>query len=560
MSDVRAQIAFQEAGIAGVLRQYRLEVPPNQREYSWTDKEVVRLFEDLTKAIDTDPAEYFLGTIVTISRSHEVLEVVDGQQRLATIAILLAEIRNYLKSSEKLIAERIDNLFLTEIDPHRRERTNKLTLNLDDNEFFNLMIAAENDAERPQPTQSSHMLIKQAFAEAKKQVKKIVAGLNKKDHGDTLNQWVSFLEHGVQIILVRAPTGANAYRMFETLNDRGLRTNQADLVKNYLFQQSDNRVTEAQQKWTRMRSTLESLEEEDITVTFLRQAMIAIQGHLRESDVYEAVQNKAKGPQSSIQFLMSLETLATSYVAIFNPENEKWNTYPDSIRRAIQTLNLLNIRSMRPLMLAVASQFNEKEASEAFRMFISWGVRLIIASSTSRGAVEEPLAEAAHQVFTGGIVDSVSLKKQVASIIPVDEEFKKAFEIATVSKAAFARYYLRSLEMAAKNETTPWFIPNDDRQTINLEHILPEQREGNWPHFDEETAKIYVKKIGNLALLLAKSNSDLKSSDFKSKKAVYKRSPYELTRMISKASDWTKDSIGARQKALAELSLRAWPL
>ena len=477
MADVRAQIAFQEFGIAGVLRQYRLEVPPNQREYSWTDKQVVRLFEDLTKAIDTDPAEYFLGTIVTISRSHEVLEVVDGQQRLATTAILLCEIRNYIRTTEKLIAERIDNLFLTEIDPDRRERTNKLTLNLDDNEFFNLMIAAENDAQRPQPSQSSHFLIKEAFTEARKQVKKIVAGLNKKDHGDALNRWVRFLEHGVQIILVRAPTGANAYRMFETLNDRGLRTNQADLVKNYLFQQSDNRLTEAQQKWTRMRSTLESLEEEDITVTFLRQAMIAIQGHLRESDVYEAVQVKAKGPQSSIQFLMSLETLAISYVAIFNPENEKWNAYPDSIRRAIQTLNLLNIRSMRPLMLAVASQFSEKEASEAFRMFISWGVRLIVASSTSRGAVEEPLAEAAHQVFTGAIVDSVSLKKEVASIIPVDEEFKKAFEIATVSKAAFARYYLRSLEMAAKNETTPWFIPNDDRQTINLEHVLPEEKE-----------------------------------------------------------------------------------
>lgn len=183
--------------------------------------------------------------------------------------------------------------------------------------------------------------------------------------------------------------------MFETLNDRGLRTNQADLVENYSFQQSDNRLTEAQQKWTRMRSLLEALEEEDITVTFLRQAMIAIRGHLRESDVYEAVQKKAKGQQSSIQFLMSLETLASSYMAIFNPENEKWNSCPDSIRRGIQTLNLLNIRSMRPLMLAVASQFNEKEAAEAFRMFISWGVRLIIASSTSRGSVEEPLAGAA---------------------------------------------------------------------------------------------------------------------------------------------------------------------
>jgi uncharacterized protein with ParB-like and HNH nuclease domain len=68
-------------------------VPPNQREYSWTTKEVRTLLQDFAKAIsDSNSASYFLGTIVTIPRTGGSLEVVDGQQRLATTAIMLAAI------------------------------------------------------------------------------------------------------------------------------------------------------------------------------------------------------------------------------------------------------------------------------------------------------------------------------------------------------------------------------------------------------------------------------------------------------------------------------------
>jgi len=70
----------------------------------------------------------------------------------------------------------------------------------------------------------------------------------------------------------------------------------------------------------------------------------------------------------------------------------------------------------------------------------------------------------------------------------------------------------------------------------------------------------YVKRLGNLALMLAKSNSDLKSSDFATKKAVYKDSPYELTRQISSVHDWNDAQISERQKGLAGLALKAWPL
>jgi len=299
-------------------------------------------------------------------------------------------------------------------------------------------------------------------------------------------------------------------------------------------------------------------------MAFLRHSLIAIRGFLREGEVFEAVQTIAKGPDTSVHFLANLETLANIYVAIFNPEHQKWNTYPDSMSRSIQTLNFLNIRPFRPLMLAVAAKFSPKEASEAFQMFISWGVRLLIASSTRSGSVELPLATAANKIFSGdketkiSITQASELKKELKGIIPADEQFRQAFEVATVSKASLARYYLRSLEMAAKQEANPWFIPNDNKEVINLEHILPERPGDNWNQFGDELVRAYVKRLGNQTLLLAKSNSDLRSSDFETKKNVYKDSPYVLTKEISSVQEWNPVKIAERQKVLAQLALRVW--
>jgi hypothetical protein len=555
------QIGFEQIGVASVLKRYRLFVPPNQREYSWTTEEITKLLNDFAKAISEEGQEHFLGTIVTIPRSNDVLEVVDGQQRLATTAIFLAEIRDYLNDKDPLIAQDIENGFLAVIDRDKRALVPKLQLNVHDNEFFRAWIEPGGKKNRPAPKpKTSHDLIANAFQETAKQVKAIVSPHDVKNHGDVLNRWITFIEHGAQLILLKVPTNKNAYKMFETLNDRGLRTSQADLIKNYLFGQSDTRLAEAQQEWTLMRGSLESLEEEEIVLNFLRHALIVVRGYLTAAEIYEAVQAKAKGPQTAIDLLTTFEKLAATYVAILNSDSEKWNTYPDAMRRAIQTLDHFNLKVFRPLMLAVATRFSPNECAEACQMLISWGVRLLIASSTRSESIIEPFANAAHAVYMSKITTAKALQKQLSDIIPVDAQFRQAFEIATVSKASLARYYLRSLEMAAKNEATPWFIPNDDRQVINLEHVLPEKPEGNWPNFDEEKVRSYSKRIGNMTLLLAKSNSDLRSSDFAMKKEVYKDSPYELTRQIAGESDWNEEQIAARQRVLAELAVKAWPL
>ena len=268
-----------------------------------------------------------------------------------------------------------------------------------------------------------------------------------------------------------------------------------------------------------MRGALESLEEENITIDFLRHALIAIRGPVREAQVYDAVQDIVKGEQAAISFASTLESLATSYVATFNSEHEKWNGYPDAVRKAVEVFNLLNIKPIRPVLLAVAAKFPQKEAAQAFQFLISLGVRLLIASTTRSGSVEQPLAFAANEIFTGKIISPTQLKKRLHDVTPNDEEFRIEFETARVSKAQLARYYLRSLEMAAKGrKLEPWFMPTDDRSVINLEHILPKKPDVNWPQFSEEEVGVFVNRLGNQALMRASDNSDLKSSTFADKK------------------------------------------
>jgi hypothetical protein len=558
MKPNRPPIKFDQIGIGGILRRHNLRVPSHQRDYSWTDKEVTNLFQDLAKAIADDEQEYFLGTIVTIPDENGILEVIDGQQRLATVTILLSQIRAYLIGKDDVIVQDL-NHFLNYTDRTQRATLPKLRLNLVDNAYFGEMLS---DDKIPQPQRISHRLLSDAFKKAMEYVLKIVSTTDVKQHGDILNKWISFLEDGAEVILLQIPTGANAYKMFETLNDRGLRTTQADLVKNYLFSQAGDHLPEAQSSWSAMRSVLESIQEEgeeDITVTFLRHILIIMRGILKTNEVYDAVQNRAKGSKNAIAFLKEIETWSSIYVSTFQ-FTEKWLSYPDSALKALETLNFFNIHPFRPAMLAVAGKFSPQEASKAFQMFISLGVRLLIASSTRSGSIEETLGTAANKTYKWEITTAKQLKEEISNIIPSDEVFRLAFETATISKASLARYYLRSLEKVAKKEPVPWFVVNDDKEVITLEHVLPANTEGNWPQFTQESAEAYYRRLGNMILLSRKANSDLKSSGFDEKKKMYKDCPYELTRQIETANEWSAETINKRQKKLAELALSAWPL
>jgi hypothetical protein len=182
-----------------------------------------------------------------------------------------------------------------------------------------------------------------------------------------------------------------------------------------------------------------------------------------------------------------------------------------------------------------------------------------IAANTRSGSVEIPLVLVAKEVFEGTIDTADELQTNLSALTPTDAEFQTAFETAKVSNARLARYYLRSLEMSAKHETEPWFVLHNDQLVINLEHVLPRRPDGNWPGFSEENVRQYTTRLGNLALLRASNNSNLKSQGFAAKQQTYSGSPYVLTSQIGDVEDWTPEAIAHRQKQLASLAVKTWP-
>src|SRR5262249_4143178 len=148
----------------------------------------------------------------------------------------------------------------------------------------------------------------------------------------------------------------------------------------------------------------------------------------------------------------------------------------------------------------------------------------------------------------------------MTGIVPPDAEFRSAFERASVSKNKLARYYLRALERTENGDSNPELVINPNPDEVNLEHVLPESPHANWPQVTAEIAATYTHRIGNLALMGAQKNRDAGNLSFASKKAIYAKSNVTLTKALSRLAAWGPEQIERRQKRLAELAVKTWPL
>jgi hypothetical protein len=568
MTDKKGRLRIDDKGIGAVLKaSVPLTVPPNQREYSWNEEHVTDLFQDLQKAIDNNTPTYFLGAIALTGDDPNRPEVTDGQQRLATTTMLLAAMRDYFcEHKETFNAQWLESEYLLYPDPEEQRNVPRLTLNVDDRQFFaSQIINRPGDPARDEkPQRQSHKRIAAAFKLAREQVEKITNSYTKQSEKiSRLRRWIEFISNDALVIVLELPSDLNAFQMFETLNDRGLRTTQLDIVKNYLFREAQENITAVQMKWSQMMSILETLDGDEVPLTFIRHFIITKSGTTRAGEVYEKVEGMVAGKHRAVEFVDEMEGNASDYAAIVSPDHKKWNTYDGyatGVRNSIRTMQYLKVVNTRPLMLAVARHFSPEDADRAFRLFVNWTVRFLIVGGGRSGTLEEHYSLAAQEVASTKIKDTHSLAAKLSSIVPIDASFKQAFATATVSKRSLARYYLRALELKHKGDPEPEWVPNDDASDVNLEHVLPERPGTNYPIIPLDLAAALYPRIGNLALLQNTKNNDLGNKAFGDKKPILQQSTFVLTSQIADYGDWGLNEINDRQNKLADLAVKTWPL
>lgn len=546
-------------GIGHALADRVLGVPDYQRSYAWEERHVRDLFQDLTAALHQGEPEYFLGSIVTTKDTAGEIQVVDGQQRLATTIILIAAIRDYFyTNNDRDRANQLETKFLVSPDLRTQERKPRLRLNLTDHDFFQKAILAHPDKpERAtQPAKESHHRLATAARLAKEHVTSLVSTTNQPS--ELLVTWVEYLDGKARVIWFEVPDDGNAFTIFETLNDRGLELAISDLLKNYLFQRAGDRLREVQQNWTEMIAVLEAAEDERTVVVYLRHLWSSRHGHTREKDLYKAIKAGITSKQAAVDFTSDLVTNAKRYAAILNTNHDLWNTYGTTGRAHMNTVTLLGMVQIRPLLLAVFSNFGPAEVSKALALMVSWGVRFLISGGVGSGTLEKYYSEQAKKVNDHELASSAALAESIRLIIPTDTQFEQAVSDATVSRAVLGRYYLRALEETERGGSGP-FVPNPAEEIINLEHVLPERPTSNWP-VDEDTFRTYRKRLGNLALLGSQANNDLADLPFTDKRPVYEASEFRLTKMIANNTAWGSTEIEQRQRHLARLAVGTWPI
>lgn len=553
------------------VRDRRMWVDTYQRNYSWKSDHVRDLYEDFERVIKVGPpAEHFLGSIVVVADGARS-KIVDGQQRLATTTILFAAMRDYFYySSNKEKATAYQNQYLSTINEDTLKPEPHLLLNTVDHSFFSNRILLPPDAvdrkleESKEPTLPSHKLICEAAEIAKEQVGSIVKNLPTQDAEAKLTQWKDFILQRARVIWMVVPDDGTAYSVFETMNDRGLRLSATDLLKNLLFALSKEQTYSAkvQEHWFKMTGTLEAVEHRDAVLNYVRHFWISSRTKATTSDLYKTIKRSIQDKDAALIFAQQLNEVAPTYAALLNADHTSWNKYPQEVREDVRTLHKLGLVTVRPLLLSGMERFKNDNAvlQRFFRSLVNWSVRFLVAGKLGSGALEERYGEVSRKLRKGELKTIKKLREELADVIPTDEAFRNLFRGMTVSQVQLQKYYLRTLEEAARAERGKGDV-EPVKGKHNIEHIISRSTEKSYQNLPPETRKAYVNRLGNLALLNAKKNELIGDAEYPEKRSVFAQSEVVLTADIATKYDaWGPDQISKRQDDLADLALKAWPI
>lgn len=548
----------EKVGIAHLLKNINVVVPQYQRSYAWEDRHVIDFLDDIERAVKGEAPEYFLGSVVLAEGEMTGRpEVVDGQQRLATTTILIAQVRDHFAAANDEKHHNIDSQFLMSRDLRSDGDVQKLELNERDNDFF-LKTVLRPEKTPPLPQRDSHRAIQEATKLCKERVENLVT---QSGSSEILIDLVEYLRDNAMVIALTVPSDENAFVLFETLNDRGLDLALSDLLKNYLFRIAGGRLAEVRAAWVSMYGLFEASGTEGLVVDFIRQAYSSRHGIIREKELFGEIKKKVTGKQNAVQLADDLRTSAVLFQALLAPSQLASKGYSVSAVRHIETLNFLGLTRIRPLLLAIMEKFDQKNVEISLKRSVSWAVRLAVVGGLGSGSVEEAFCQRAKEVRAGTLKDADALSIAIETVIPSDVQFQTAFETVVIGKSKVARYLLRSLELARKGDNEPEFVVNSDPAEINLEHVLPQSHDAvKWPNISADAAALYAFRLGNMVLLKKSENESLGDGSFADKKPVLAASSLLLTKEVANESCWGEEEIKKRQTAMASAAVGVWAL
>lgn len=520
-------------------------VPLFQRAYSWDKKEWEMLWEDLVYLCENnDPKSHFIGSIVTMPTTSVPEGVtkfllIDGQQRLTTVFILLALLRDLAKNNgEPELSDEISQTML--VNPFKKgsDYFKLLPTQVDRTSFQNL-IQSEPDG----VTQLTRCY--QFFERKLKQEGVEVQAIN------------SVITNRLSVVSIVLDLDDNPHLVFESLNAKGRPLTQADLIRNYFFMRIH--VDEQEKIHTKYWEPMQTALGDNLTEC-MRHYLMRNGSFVKQSDVYFTLKDRV-GQSDALTALKDIVVFAKYYQKLLAPENE-----PNlEIRTALSRLNRLEVTTAYPFLLNCYHDYAQGRLSvddflKILQVIENFVVRRFVCNipTNQLNKVFPPLYEQAHLKSLPNFVDSVCSVLQTRGC-PKDVEFRTRLIdsklYGTREKAVKTKLILETLESSYQHKEQ---VPFAD---LSIEHIMPQTLTDWWEqHLGEDWQvdyELYLHTLGNLTLTAY--NTELSNDSFPEKQKRLTKSHLELNRYFESISKWDKTGIEKRSNALANLALTVWP-
>jgi hypothetical protein len=543
-----------------------LSTPSFQRSFAWERAHVDDYWNDLKRAIDVPggPEDYFLGLIVLDNTD----QIQDGQQRLATTLLFASEMYELVENAKTIgsYASQLAVDAMAQIAPALSQSpTEALKIDPKDQE-----ILLKRTGIRPDSPESSKRL-----SAARSRLGELLgADLAARATPDAklgrLKQWGEFLRKRAYTVVLRVPP-KDAHNIFETLNTRGVRLSNGNLVKSHLIGRASDPAL-AVNKWNQITEALTSTagKYENDLETFLLHYYGSRYGKTTKEALFGQYRRSAESIDS-IQALDELLESARLYRALADPRAKAdfWDEIGAGAQQAIELVNGLGLKQPRYLLLAILRDYakgqsvktRRKKQREAVLKIAGWSVRGLVLDKLGGGDAERTYITAATGIREGAISNIGQLRKCFFDnkiLIADDALFKDAFKKFTFDRKG-ARAILSALEyqkIPAKAGLTP-------KGTLTVEHVLPQSpASGQWTDFTTDEARVYVNRLGNLLLIdgPSRANSKLANREWAEKKKLIKEwnSQTVLTAKALKSPKWTIQTIDKRTDAFSRLAVKTW--
>lgn len=529
------------------------KVPLYQRPYAWTKDQWADLLEDIL-TLPKDGSHFF-GAIVVIPTQEpdqgvKSFYVIDGQQRLATILIWLSAIRDRMKEKNDGLTKYINNSFLFSNTFYEGKAMSfpKFELGEYDNKHLKNILEGNIKEEE-------HLIYK---------CYEFFKNTNFPD--DT---WTIILKN-IFIVHINAHNYFNAFKLFETLNDRGLELSAADLIKNFLLMNTSvnkDIFNSCINEWEEMYQKI----RDKSPVKFIRRFMLAnYKGNISENNLYQHVRSRLENnlPEQYLQFAKELNFSSTIYKKIFESSfNDK------KINKKLDELKIVEVSPSFTLLMTIMPLYEENKISkddilkimemiEAFH--IRWG---ICGQSTGRldqiyNEICDGLKQKNTEEYLGYIEGKLSryVKENVD-----DEIFKHNFASRNYKFGEQRTKYI----LWKLSDPTPTGELILDINEIETEHIMPQTLSEQWiDDLQKQTGKDksqiialheeMLNHIGNLTIIKEAWNRSMSNRIFAQKKNDYKKSEIPITNELEKQNQWAFNDIESRSKKFSEKAVKIW--